>query len=334
MPPKNDAIQSDVSENVDPREEAIEEMAADRQAERDEEFKNHGIEPAVLDGEVEDDPSDDDDDLDEDIVADGEEEKDPDPDASSEEVKKRTLKVDGEDVEVDENKIIDAGIRALQKESTADKRLEEATQLLKEAKEQTKKPDSQPSTTDAENTSLSLDEAKQLSHSIQYGDEDESAAAIQKVFGRNTATQDIKGMSAVDINAAVDDKLNFNSAVAMLEKSPEDGGYSDLLEDPELRVELENKEAELTANGFDGSYQDKFKAAGDAVREMKEFREWKANPNGKKDPVTDMQGRQQKKAGAASTVASASGTKTEEAETEKPMTRSEIVEDMRRSRTA
>lgn len=51
------------------------------------------------------------------------------------EPKRRTIIVDGQRIEVDEDKILEAGIKTLQKESAADKRLQEATALLKRAKQ-------------------------------------------------------------------------------------------------------------------------------------------------------------------------------------------------------
>ena len=49
--------------------------------------------------------------------------------------KTRTIVVDGQRIEVDESKIFEAGVKTLQKETAADKRLQEANLLLQRAKQ-------------------------------------------------------------------------------------------------------------------------------------------------------------------------------------------------------
>ncbi len=343
MPPE-DAIQNaDVSSQgndeleLDPRDEAIAEIAKDRAQERDEMLKENGFEPEVADGEVEPDP---DEVSAETTSQDGEpgdgEESEPPADNEEEThaaTKKRTLKVDGEEVEFDEDKIIDAGIRALQKESAADKRLEEATELLRQAKalsnNQNEQQNSQPpvTTQGAETPTLATDEAKAIANAIQYGDEEESAEAIQKIFGRSQATQEIQQLSPADIQKAVSDQLAFNSAIEMLEKPPEDGGFGDLMSDPMLSKMVADKEAELRTEKEWGSYHDLFTAAGNAIREWRNDLIGKSSGN-----VSDIKSRQQRKASANSTVSSASTTSSPAAP-EKPKSTSDIIEEMRRSRS-
>lgn len=66
----------------------------------------------------------------------------------AEEKKRRSLIVDGQTIEVDEDKILEAGIRTLQKQEAADRRLQEANRLKQEAErlmQQVRQPNTAPS---------------------------------------------------------------------------------------------------------------------------------------------------------------------------------------------
>lgn len=59
----------------------------------------------------------------------------PAPEPAPVEVRKRTITVDGQTIEVEESRLIEAGTRLLQKETAADKRLQEAARIKREAEE-------------------------------------------------------------------------------------------------------------------------------------------------------------------------------------------------------
>jgi hypothetical protein len=111
------------------------------------------------------------------VVADPE----PIPEPEPESVKPATirLKIDGEEREVSQDELIEYGKRAMQKELAADKRLEEATRLLNEARQQTTP---QPSKDAAPTVDAGMVKA------IQYGTEEEAAQALSDLMGRGKAT--------------------------------------------------------------------------------------------------------------------------------------------------
>jgi hypothetical protein len=80
------------------------------------------------------------------------------------------LKVDGQEVDFTEDKILEAGKRALQKDMAADRRLEEATRLLREAQQRTEVIGS-PSQDGGRVAPPSAEDARALAHAIQYGSE-------------------------------------------------------------------------------------------------------------------------------------------------------------------
>ena len=118
-----------------------------------------------------------------------------------------TIKVDGEETEVPAEKVLDAGIRTLQKESAADKRLEEAgvkmseldvreqNILLREQELKTQagasddisklSPAGDVSTTGE----MSDDEANELVDDLYSGNKEKAGNAVKKLAGRNIAIQ-------------------------------------------------------------------------------------------------------------------------------------------------
>ncbi len=104
-----------------------------------------------------------------------------------EEDQKYQIKVNGEETEVGHDEVIEAGIRTLQKESAADKKLEEASKLLKEAKEQASRfEEFEPPPIEPEFEEQS--DAAKIAHAMQYGNDEEAAEAVEKLMAQKNAT--------------------------------------------------------------------------------------------------------------------------------------------------
>jgi hypothetical protein len=192
--------------------------------------------------------------------------------------------VDGEEREVPLSEIKDAGIRSLQKESAADKRLEEATKLLKEAQEvKTQPPEKEPDV-EEEDVSTEPDELKDAEaelakkrqahrDAIQYGtDEEVEEAMIAYESALRTVNRIEAGASRPDAtqnNLSVDDvadKLEERKVIKKFHLSPEEGGFKDLTDDPVLRNACLLKVDELLESGEPGTWET-YEKAGNLVRE-------------------------------------------------------------------
>ena len=109
-----------------------------------------------------------------------------------------TIVVDGEEQQVPRDKIFDAGKRTLQKESAADRRLQEASRRLKEIElreaklkhlesEGSRKKNSDPPSDDPDE--VQLKRAKELLTSILDGDDEKAAKELAKaIYGRRETT--------------------------------------------------------------------------------------------------------------------------------------------------
>ena len=121
----------------------------------------------------------------------------------------RSITVDGQASEVDEDKIIEAGIRTLQKESAADRRLQEATRLKQQAEELLNR-----ARTGQQNTAPSQDAPQ-------------TAQAIEGITPE-TLTTLAQGLEPV-IAQRVMTQLTAQQAVAEFRKE-----FSDIASDPDL----------------------------------------------------------------------------------------------------
>lgn len=161
----------------------------------------------------------------------------------------RRLKVNGQEVDVELDKIIEAGTRTLQKESAADMRLEEATRILNEAKAQAKNfENTQPSQRAAEAIQPSND-AEQYAQAIIDGDKDAVTKALQKILGATSPQGMADGKSAVteqDVYRMVNGVMETNKAMSLFKSDPSEGGFGDLFNDPILQQLVMDKEESLS----------------------------------------------------------------------------------------
>ena len=174
--------------------------------------------------------------------------------------------VDGVEREVPLSKIVDAGKRTLQKESAADKRLEEASKLLKEAKEVTKLPAK--AAEDSEASKLNLNKLRtDYVHASQYGTEEEALLALtawEEAIVKQKGTQPATPVVTQDDIKRV---IKATELETLVNASPEEGGFSDLMSNPVLKEQTRVLVDNLVTNK-QGSYDsfDTYKRAGEAVR--------------------------------------------------------------------
>lgn len=165
-----------------------------------------------------------------------------------------TLKVEGEEKQVERDKVYEAGIRALQKESAADKRLQEATKILEQAKE------SQKALPEVESDEPEYT-PEQLAHALQYGDDDEAVNAIKLILeGRKT--EQVATPNREEVNQQIDIRTEFNEAVKEFKTE-----FSEIWNDPKLRELATQKERALREAGDNRPFAEVYKEVGTEIRE-------------------------------------------------------------------
>lgn len=228
-------------------------------------------------------------------------------DEKAEKPKTRTLNVNGEDQEFEEQKIIDAGIRALQKESTADQRLEEATQLLREAQK------TQPSKDVDDVKTTPGQDAKAIADAIQYGEGDSAEKAVESLLqGKN------EGLSKDDIRALVSDDLAFNNAMKSFRSE-----YPDIANDPTLMSLVGQREQALLDKGDKRPYEEMYLDIG------KQITDWRDGLVKKES--SDLNERAERKK-QTKQIKTANKTATKSTKDDKPETRADILQNMRKAR--
>ena len=296
------AIQQDVEEEVvvvgnSARNEALESISERAREERDKELAAN--DHPVVDTSGKEDPKEEKEEengLQEEAKASEEVKEEPKEEAKPETVK---IKVDGEEREVPKDKILEAGVRAMQKESAADKRLEEATRLLREVQTKYVAPQTEAAPPQWDDQTIN--------YALQHGDEDQKAYAAKLWMERQQATPNI-------IKAQIMDEIEGNNATEWFASE-----YSDIVKDPyllRLAVEAEN---DALRNGDTRPRKERYKQFGD------DLRAWKG---GTTQTLTD---KQTKKSENVISLPTAS-VKREAQTEEKPKTASDIIEDMRKSR--
>jgi len=185
-----------------------------------------------------------------------------------------TLVVDGVQKEVPKSKVYDAGKRALQKDFTADQRLEEATQLLNEAKQM--KPADPPPPEPVK------PDIKQVVETIQYGNTEDAAEALQSVIGAQPATPETENVREI-----VRENINLETAIQSFQAPPDKGGFGDLWQDPNLMQIVLNKEQEARNNGDRRPHWELYQEIGNEVREWAQGFGKPAPTNGGNTPGGD-----------------------------------------------
>ncbi len=218
-----------------------------------------------------------------------------------------TIKVDGETRQVPKDKIYEAGMRTLQKESAADKRLEEATRLLKDIEQRFVKPqqDAVPPQQWDEPT---------IAYALEHGTDEQKVEAVRQLRVREkTATpEEIVAIA----ESRVLDKIDFQDAVNFLRTE-----YKEIASDPYLLQLASFKENQMRAAGDTRPRKALYKEIGD------ELRKWKGGPVA----APTLEEKREQKAANVTNLPSASVRKAAP-EQPKPKTPSDIIEDMRKRR--
>lgn len=214
------------------------------------------------------------------------------------------IKVDGEEKEVPKDKVLDAGIRALQKESSADKRLEEATRLLREIQQKYEQPQKQQA------PSQEWDDATVV-YALEHGTEEQKAYAVSLLRGRDKATPEaIMQQTTQHVLNTVD----FKQASEWFASE-----YKDVVSDPYLLQLASIQEDKLRAEGDTRPRKELYKAIGDSLRK------WKGGPN-----ITSMEEKKERK----STIVNlpSASVKQSAPETQKAKSTADVIEEMRKRR--
>ncbi|ROH88000.1 hypothetical protein ED236_00460 [Pseudomethylobacillus aquaticus] len=173
------------------------------------------------------------------------------------------VKLEGQEVEMPLADVI----RSYQKESVATRRLQEATNLKKEAEALLEKaraggePAAANQATQTPNQDDATGKAKSVVNSLLEGDEDAAVKALMELTaGRENATQST--VDTGDVAAAVKQQLDVDSALSAFEKD-----YSDVLADPYLANMTNTFLRDEMDSGIHASPLDAMKVAGNKTRD-------------------------------------------------------------------
>lgn len=180
--------------------------------------------------------------------------------------KKYKGKVDGQEVEFDETAVVEAGLRALQKESAADKRLEEATKAkdeairLREAVEAASRAQQPAPAKSDQEVLLTKDALRGIVKKIQYGTEEDAADALHE-YGLQMAKA---GQQPQLTEAELMNILDLREARTFVSRE-----FPEITQDPKLKTVFEFTVNQKLAAGDKRSYQEICKETVDEVKQWK-----------------------------------------------------------------
>ena len=219
-----------------------------------------------------------------------------------------TIKVDGVMQQVPREKIYEAGLRAVQKESSADRRLEEATRLLREV-EQRIAPQPVQNTPPPQAWDEEI-----IAYALAHGTEEQKAEAVRQIRGgrQELATPD---QIANNVEARILDKVDFQSSAEWFQTN-----YKDIVSDPYLLQLASLQEDHMRANGDKRPRKELYAEIGDGLRKLK----------GGGVPVTTLEEKRTQKESITNLPAASARRTTPQAPA--PKTPSQIIEEMRTKR--
>jgi hypothetical protein len=208
------------------------------------------------------------------------------------------LKVDGQEVEVPADKVIEAGVRALQKESAADKRLQEASELKRRYEAMINEAINTPS--EPPQQDVHEEDWAQVIKDAPFDDK-----AAKKLSDRLTATRIDPNEIIGPVLNVVQRKLEANSAIEQFRSK-----HSDIWSDPNLMAVFHAMERAKVEAGDQRPLLERWTDVAESVRQ------WRG-------PKADMQDKQERKAGIVN-VPTAGG-RAPTAEQPKPRTVQDII---------
>jgi len=129
-----------------------------------------------------------------------------------------TIKVDGVETQVSKQEVDDAGgVRAYQTNAAADRRLEEAKEILANAKKEVTTPGDAPSTTKSTGSEeVSQEDLAVVVNAMQFGTEEEGTKALSDLVKAIKGNQSSSNDTA-DVAALVNSQLDYNKAMQKFE---------------------------------------------------------------------------------------------------------------------
>jgi hypothetical protein len=197
------------------------------------------------------------------------------------------LLVSGEKRVVPKSQVLEAGIRTLQKDAAADKKLEEASILLREVREEKERlsavrqldtkdptdsrrqePDTKIQPDDDDDIEVQLEKMEQA---IRYGSEEEAREALRPFLEikRQVASTKTAEADPRTIYRAVDERLTQAEIIRKFSATPEQGGFADINQHPYLRkMAAEAVDELIKTEGKSGLDWSTYEEAGKRVREQ------------------------------------------------------------------
>lgn len=212
------------------------------------------------------------------VVADPEEK--PAAETPSPEVKKFKIKVNGKELELTEDELIERA-----------QKVESADDYLRKAKESTKPPvETKPAVTAEDQKRRQDEEDSALVRALQMGTPEEATAAIRKIREQASARPSI---NSDDVSRTIDERLAFKEAVAKFRTE-----YNDITSDPVLLELAEKRDAELLEAKDTRGYYERFESIGNDLRAWVKSKTPAETPAKEESKVESLDEKRAKKAAA------------------------------------
>jgi len=246
-----------------------------------------------------------------------------------------TIIVDGEERQVPRDQVYEQGIRTLQKEAAADKRLAEATQRMREVEAyrqsvEAQLRNSQRKENDGRPLSKQQDadvrkRARQIIDKILDGNEDEAAEALAEAMtGRQQSTPDFDEQRlAQELTEKVQRNLERQAGIAAFNEQ-----YAHIANDPQLFAMADRKTIEIAQEHPEWGPKQIILEAGKKVEEW--LAEVGGGPTSQND--TPPPSRKNERKRTTEKLKTAKSAKAPRPAEKRPQTKSEIVADMRKRR--